>query len=418
MTGSGPEPATEVYEGPPPTRRPEPWQAGPVPPGPGVAPWGPAPWAPGPPAAPQPWGSQPWGSQPWGSQPWGSQPSGPGWGPGPWAPQPRPVVRWAPPPGTPPHDEPRPFLRVMRSRDWAWWRPLLGLLLLCVLYVALAVATAVAGIFGLLASGLDAGALPEVGLDDFTDPWTLLFVNASLIVAIPCVWMVWAVAHGMSSGWSSSVLARLRWRLLPSYAVVALGTLGIGIGLSVVLGFTAGGEQVSGPLPSFGWLLLVVLLSTPLQSAAEEYVFRGYLSQAIAGWIRSPRVGAVVAAVLSAALFAAAHGSQDPLTFLDRFAFGLAASAVVWLTGGLEAAIVLHAVNNVLVFVLAGALGEGVATDAVPAGIGVGLTALSLASMVAYVAVVARSRHRLHPETHTAAVDLRGPAQPAAVAAR
>ena len=44
---------------------------------------------------------------------------------------------------------------------------------------------------------------------------------------------------------------------------------------------------------------------------------------------------------------------------------------MVWLTGGLEAAIVLHAVNNVLVFVLAGALGEGVATEEVPEGSGV-----------------------------------------------
>ena len=136
-----------------------------------------------------------------------------------------------------------------------------------------------------------------------------------------------------------------------------------------------GDEEVTGPVPSLGWLLVVVLLTTPLQSAAEEYVFRGYLSQAIAGWIRAPQAGAVVAAVLSALLFAAAHGPQDPLTFLDRFAFGLAASAVVWLTGGLEAAIVLHAVNNVLVFVLAGTLGEGVATEEVPAGIGVGFAA-------------------------------------------
>jgi hypothetical protein len=306
----------------------------------------------------------------------------------------------------------------MRSRDWAWWRPLLGLLLLSVGYVALAVATAVAGVFGLLASGVDAGALPDVALDEFTDPWMLLFLNVSLIVAIPCVWLVWAVAHGMGRGWSSSVLARLRWRLLAPYTLMALATLGVGIGLSVLVSFTVGGEEVAGPLPSFGWLMLVVLLTTPLQSAAEEYIFRGYLSQAIAGWIRAPQAGALLAALLSAALFAAAHGSQDPLTFLDRFAFGLAASAVVWLTGGLEAAIVLHAVNNVLVFTLAGALGEGVATEAVPAGIGLGFAALSLASMGAYVTVVARSRRRLRQETGTAALDLRTPARPVPVAAR
>ncbi|SOD93079.1 CPBP family intramembrane glutamic endopeptidase [Blastococcus haudaquaticus] len=339
----------------------------------------------------------------------------PGWAP---AFPPPPVVRWAPPPGTPPHDEPTSFLLAMRSRDWAWWRPALGLLLLVVVYVALAVVTAVAGVVGLLASGADPGALPDLALDEFSDPWVLLFLNASLIVAIPCVWMAWAVVHGMRRGWSSSVLGRLRRRLLVPYIGFALATLGVGIGLSVLLGFTAGGEEVTGPVPSYGWLLVVVLLTTPLQSAAEEYVFRGYLSQAIAGWIRAPQVGAVVAAVLSAALFAAAHGQQDTLTFLDRFAFGLTASAVVWLTGGLEAAIVLHAVNNVLVFVLAGALGEGVATDQVPAGLGVAFAVLSLTSMAAYIAVVARTRGRLGPETLTGALDLRTPTHPAPVPGR
>jgi uncharacterized protein len=402
MTDPGVEPGAEVYEGPPPTRRPEPWQVGPVPPA-GVPSWLPPPtWA------PQQWAPQHRGPQQWAPQQWPPQQ---------WAAQPAPVVRWAPPPGTPPHDVPRSFLQAMRSRDWSWWRPLLGLLLLTVVYGALAVAIAVAGVFGLLASGADVGALPDVASEELTDPWLLLFLNVSLIVAIPCVWMVWAVAHGMRRGWSSSVLARLRWRLLAPFTLLALGTLGVGIGLSVVIGFTVGGEKVSGPLPSFGWLLLVVLLTTPLQSAAEEYVFRGYLSQAIAGWIRSPQAGAVVAAVVSAALFSAAHGPQDFLTFFDRFAFGLAASAVVWLTGGLEAAIVLHAVNNVLVFVLAGALGDGVATEAVPAGLGLAFAALSLASMAAYVAAIARSTRRLHPETRTAAVDLRPPAAPIPVTA-
>ena len=72
---------------------------------------------------------------------------------------------------------------------------------------------------------------------------------------------------------------------------------------------------------------------------------------------------------------------------------------------------------SVVLFVLAGALGEGVATEAVPAGIGLGFAALSLASMAAYVAVVARSRRRLQPETHTAAVDLRLPGRPVPVPA-
>jgi uncharacterized protein len=322
---------------------------------------------------------------------------------------PPPDVRWAPPPGTPPHDVPRPYLLAMRSRDWAWWRPLLGLLLLGVVYLVAAVVVAVLS----LATGVG----PDLARMDLADPMTLLVTNLSLIVAIPVVWMAWLVAHGMGIGWSSSVLARLRWRLLLPYSLLALGTLGAGIGLSVLAGFLLGADDVTGPVASFGWLLLVVFVTTPLQAAAEEYVFRGYLSQSIAAWVPRPVVGAVVAGVVTAALFSALHLPPDLPTFLDRFAFGLAASAAVWLTGGLEAAIVLHAVNNVVVFVLAGALGEGVATEEVPDGSGLVYLLVSLLSMAGYLALVARSRRRLRPETRSAALDLRAPGVPVAVAA-
>ncbi|MGY1847320.1 MULTISPECIES: CPBP family intramembrane glutamic endopeptidase [unclassified Blastococcus] len=289
----------------------------------------------------------------------------------------------------------------MRTRDWAWWRPLLGLLLLGVVFL---VAGALLGVIGILT-----GLSPDLALIELTDPGTLLVTNATLAVGIPVVWLAWAVAHGMRPGWSSSVLARFRWRLLPRLTLLALASIGVVIGLSVLLGITAEEVEVTGPVPSWGWLLAVVLLTTPLQSAAEEYLFRGYLSQAIAGWIRSPRVGAVVAAVVTGALFSLAHLPPDLATFLDRFAFALAASAVVWLTGGLEAAVVLHAVNNVVLFLLVALLGDAVATDVVPAGlVPVSLT-LTAVGFGGYVLLVARWRRRARPELHTPALDLRLP---------
>jgi uncharacterized protein len=314
---------------------------------------------------------------------------------------PPPGLRFEPPPGTPPHDVPMPYLLAMRSRDWRWWRPLLGLLLITVVYTVAATVVVLAAFI--------TGAFPDLQLLDLVDPGVLLITNLSLIVAIPIVWLAWVAAHGMKPGWSSSVLARLRWRLFLPVTLLALLTLGAGILVTLLLGFLLEGGEVTGPSSSYVWLVLVVLLTTPLQSAAEEYVFRGYLSQAIAGWIREPRAGAVVAGVVTAALFSAAHAPPDVWTFLDRFAFGLAASAVVWLTGGLEAAIVLHAVNNVLVFLLAGGLGEGVTTEAVPAGTGVLVVAVDLLAMAAYVVLVARARERLRPETVTEARDLRRP---------
>jgi uncharacterized protein len=391
----------EPYTGPPPTG---PYAAPPLVPGalhgvhslPATGAWaGPVAW----PLGPVPMQVGPH-SHPHGAPPW--QQALAAWQPAPPpAPVPPPGLRWAPPPGTPPHDEPVSYLRVMRARDWRWWRPLLGLLLFTVVYgVAATVIVLVAFL---------TGAFPDPQLLDLVDPAILLITNLSLIVAIPIVWLAWVAAHGMARGWSSSVVARLRWPLFLPWIRLALPTLGAGILLALLLGLLAEDSEITGPVASLAWLVPVVLLTTPLQSAAEEYLFRGYLSQAVAGWIRSPRTGAVMAGVLTAALFSAAHLPPDLWTFLDRFAFGLAASAVVWLTGGLEAAIVLHAVNNVLVFLLAGALGDGVLTDSVPPGIGVLIVAVDLLAMAAFVLLVARAARRLQPETHTAAVDLRPP---------
>jgi uncharacterized protein len=330
------------------------------------------------------------------------------WPPAP-APWPAPAGRAVTPAGAPPYDLPQPYALLMRARDWAWWRPLLGLLLFSVLY-------AVAGVV-LLVVVLVTGVVPDLALRDLTDVAVLLVTNLSLIVAIPIVWLCWLVPHGLRIGWSSSVLGRLRWRLFLPWTWRALATLGLAVAASLLVAVAATGVDVTGPGSSFPWMLLLVLTTTPLQAAAEEYVFRGYLSQMIAGWIGRPAVGAVVAGVVSAALFSAAHGPPDFQTFLYRFAIGLALSAAVWLTGGLEASIALHAVNNVVIFLLAGALGDRAAA-AQPGGVvGWGTSLLGMVGMAAFVAWVAVARRRFRPELRSPAVDLRptpgGPPAPA-----
>lgn len=421
MTWSAPGTAAddEPYSGPPPTRPPAPgswtpvpWQQAPWEP----APWGTGPWPPAPPPVFPPSEPPPWAQQRWGPAAWGPAPYGPGpWGPVPWgyAPPPYPP-RWLPP-GTPPHDVPQPFLLAMRSRTWAWWRPAVGLVILAVGYVIAAILTLVLTGVGLfLLAGADlAETDPEMAIPGF-----LLMVNLMTAVAIPVVWLAWAAAHGMRIGWSSSVLGRLRWRLFPSYVGLALLTIGASIVVSLTFA-AAGVWDVTGPVASYGLLVVVVLLTTPLQSAAEEYLFRGYLSQAVAGWVRRPQAGAVTAALVTGVLFSLAHLPPDLPSFLHFFLVGLAASAVVWLTGGLEAAIALHSVNNVVIFVVLGALGED-ATAAATSQEGIAWldVLLALVALSAFVALVARSRGRRRPETSTAAIDLRPPVPPLPAPAR
>ena len=135
---------------------------------------------------------------------------------------------------------------------------------------------------------------------------------------------------------------------------MSLVALVLSLVLSALLPGQAEGQDISGsPNP---WtdtvrdFVLVIALLTPLQAAGEEYAFRGYLTQAFGGLFRS-RVAAVVGSSL---LFAIAHGAgQSFPIFFDRFAFGLVAGTLVILTGGLEAGIAFHVLNNWLAFGLA-----------------------------------------------------------------
>ncbi|MCW2845084.1 MAG: Abortive infection protein, partial [Nocardioides sp.] len=124
----------------------------------------------------------------------------------------------------------------------------------------------------------------------------------------------------------------------------------------------AEGTEMSGHLNDFTSttrdFALVLVLLTPLQAAGEEYAFRGYLTQAFGGLFRHP----APAVVGPALLFALAHGAQSAPVFVDRFAFGLVAGVLVILTGGLEAGIAMHVLNNWLAFGLALAYGDMAST--------------------------------------------------------
>lgn len=251
-------------------------------------------------------------------------------------------------------DRPRPYHRTLRTRTYAWWRPLLGLAVALVLYLTLAVlAFAVPLVVELVVSDDPEAVMDSFATLDLT-PNLLLATNLSLAAIIPAVALALLAAHVMAPGWLSSVAGRLRWGLLARTTGAALVVVPLTLAVSLLLpAGEAGPDPPAPPMAELLAYLLVVALSTPLQAAAEEYGFRGYGLQVVGAWVRAPWVGVVVTSLL----FAFAHGSQSPALFLDRFAFGATAAVLVLLTGGLEAAIAMHAVNNVTIFVLTAATG-------------------------------------------------------------
>src|SRR5690606_37921739 len=125
---------------------------------------------------------------------------------------------------------------------------------------------------------------------------------------------------------------------------------------AVLPGSNATGDQ-SGQLNEFTSTTrdyrIVILLLTPLQAAGEEYFFRGYLTQSLGGHFgsRSLLVSRAVAVLVPAFLFGLVHGfGQSMPVYFDRCAFGVVAGILVIRTGGLEAGIAMHVLNNFMAF--------------------------------------------------------------------
>lgn len=100
-------------------------------------------------------------------------------------------------------------------------------------------------------------------------------------------------------------------------------------------------------------LLVIVLLTTPLQAAGEELALRGTVMPAIASWIRPSKTAVLVSLIGSSLIFGLLHGSIDPWLALYYTAFGACMAAMALISRGLEAPIAFHIANNLIMFVIA-----------------------------------------------------------------
>lgn len=280
----------------------------------------------------------------------------------------RPPV-WAPPPPPPsqewyaeqarqqqlrkdhPHVEPQTYPLILRTRDYAWWKPLVGLLFGAMVFFMAQILLFVLIIIGAVVDGGSTSLgdrIEQAARLDTVTPWSMLYLNLGLASLILVSWLVVRVVHGLPLRWLASVRPGIRWKFLFACTGVAVVALVISLIVGAFLPGDADGVSGTAAFPT-GQLLataVVILLTTPLQAIGEEYGFRGYLMQAFGSFSGSR----VVAVVLSSGLFALAHGTQNVPLFFDRFAFGLTAGILVILVGGLEAGIALHVLNNLLAF--------------------------------------------------------------------
>lgn len=262
-----------------------------------------------------------------------------------------------------------PYHQVLRAGHAGRWRFVVGFvtfLVAMVLVVPLLLQIPLVAWIGLTGDDVLGDLERTLDLDDPT-PLGLAYLNLVLAGAIPVTWLLVRYLHGLKPRWLASVMPRLRWRFLLVCFGLSLVALLATLVVASVVPSQETGVEMTGQLNDFTSttrdFLLVVLFLTPLQAAGEEYAFRGYLAQAFGGLFGN-RVAAVL---VPSVLFALAHGGQSIPIFFDRFAFGVVAGTLVILTGGLEAGIAMHVLNNWLAFGLALAYGD-MATSLNPTG--------------------------------------------------
>jgi uncharacterized protein len=255
---------------------------------------------------------------------------------------------------------------MLLTWSYAWWKPVAGVGLFLALFLVVQVAVAVVLV---AAAAVESGSftdnLEKLSNFDQITPTLLLVLNLSLGAMIVVSWVTIRVVHRMRPRWLTSVAPKMRW----GFFLACLGLSVVALVAQVLVGTLLPGDNggdVEGNLNEFtttsALIALVVVLTTPLQAAGEEYAFRGYLMQAIGSFWSFSWVPAWlakwIAIVATATLFALAHGVQNFPLFFDRFMFGLIAGWLVTYTGGLEAGIALHILNNFLAFGLALAFGD------------------------------------------------------------
>jgi membrane protease YdiL (CAAX protease family) len=284
------------------------------------------------------------------------------------------------------------YHRLARLRPrYRWWRMLLTGLLGIVFYVVLLLLLVVPlGIASVLIPSWGAELqvlLTTMQYFDLDRPWLLVALVLPLILMIPALLAASRIVEGRGVGLLSSVTGRLRMGWLGKSLALALAVFVVYFG--VLLGLSAAtGDAVVADFSHPGlWVMVaLVLVLIPFQAAAEEYVFRGYLMQLVGGWLRHP----AFAILLPVPLFVLGH-TYDVWGAASVGVFAVVAAWLTWRTGGLEAAISLHIVNNVLIFLLGSvALVDANATSGAP----IDLLA-STAAMVVYALLADRWARRL-----------------------
>lgn len=260
----------------------------------------------------------------------------------------RPTPSWVPAVAPTLPTGPTQYHHFWRAPGIDLWRPIVVTLLSALAFLALSVIIpGIAVVLEVAAGTISAEEVEALLYEGRVSPGLVLGNSVAIGLTLIAVLLL-ARLTKQPPRFLHSVLGRFRWKWFLGCAVASLVILGAHTGIDIARhGVDSLDLEVR---PYTWWLLIGLMLATPFQAATEEYLFRGVLFRTIASWFRAPLVALITGGVLNSALFTVIHGATDPWLNFFYFVLGCLLSYLTWRTGGLEAAVAVHIINNMLGF--------------------------------------------------------------------
>ncbi len=238
----------------------------------------------------------------------------------------------------------REYHEFLRTPSLRWWRPLLALLMAAALFFA------VSTLFTLPAMAYDLST-GRTTLDNYTSMSTFVMTpafflanNLALAACVPIAGLTQWACFGQRPRWLSSVTGAFRWSWFGECLLWIMPVFVLSLLLDVIFGGLPDQLRIG---PDTVFMVAAILLTTPLQAAGEEYLLRGLGQRAVASWLPG-LAGLAVSTAVTAVVFMLLHGAGDPWLNAFYLVFAVVGSVLAWRTGGIEAAVALHVVNNVV----------------------------------------------------------------------
>jgi len=229
------------------------------------------------------------------------------------------------------------YLDYAQRGENAWWRYLVGTALALALAAGLGVVVVVVLQLSHIVSSDLANQVQRADQPGFYP-----FNGAVFAIVLIAFWLAARLVHKKRFGdlvghwtWRKFAAGFAIWVVLQ--AVAALVDFAIAPqGFSV----TASGATAKAAL--------IIVPALAAQTFAEEFVFRGYLTQGVLALTRRPMVTALV----SGLLFGAVHIPNGPAQAVNATIFGIVMAMIAIRTGGIAFTFGLHLANNLFVAIV------------------------------------------------------------------